>query len=97
VITPEEREELRKASEASAQKARALLDEDLRLVMDQVQRINDLKPKTTDEETYEKLIAVVRDATAKNESLATLKQNVQQLGSSAVALLTEMAGIARKL
>ena len=95
--TEEELRELREASEISAQKARALLDEELTGVMEEVARIHELKPATADQQTYEKLVVVVQEATAKNHSIATLKENVEKLGKGAISLFREMAEIAKHL
>lgn len=95
--TQEELEELRNASKKSAEKASKLLDAEVKSIMDEVSRIDELKPDTADEETYNKLIKVVNEATAKNESLATLKENIKKLGDSAVSLFKEMVEIAKAL
>jgi hypothetical protein len=95
--TEEEYKALKEAADASAAKARALLDDEVKVIMDQIDRIDELKPKTVDEKVYQDLIAVVREATAKNHSIATLKQNLEQLGKGAVALFKEMAAIAKTL
>ena len=95
--TPEELEQLRKASEKSAQEARELLDAEVKAIMDKIGRSGELKPKTADEETYNKLIEVITEATNRNESIAILKETVEKLGSSAVSLFKEMASIAKDL
>jgi hypothetical protein len=95
--TPEELDELRRASEESAKKARELLDAEVKYVMDNVERIGELKPKTADEDTYNRLVKEVTEATNKNEGIATLKENVKKLGDSAVSLFKEMADIAKSL
>lgn len=97
MATDQELQELEEASNASADVASAALDASLKTVMSHVARLNELKPKTADEATYQKLIALVQDATRKNESIATLRANVQQLGGSAVALLNDMAKLAGKV
>lgn len=97
MATEDELKALREASESAATEARALLDDELKTVMDEVARISELKPETADDETYQKLIAVVQEATARNHSIATLKQNVQNLGEGAVELFKTMAAIAKKL
>ena len=95
MATPEELEQLKKASEKSAEKARELLDAEIEAIMDNVARIDELKPTTADAETYNRLVEVVKGATNRNESTATLKENVKKLGSSAVSLFKEMAAIAK--
>lgn len=93
--TEEELKALREASEAAAAKARALLDYEVKVVMDEVRRIEELKPKTADEEMYKKIIAIVQEATAKNYSIAKVKENLEKLGKGAVSLFKEMAAIAK--
>lgn len=95
--TPEELEQLRNASDESARKARELLDLDVKTVVDEIARINELKPETANEEIYNKLVEVITEATNKNESIAILKENVEKLGDSAVSIFKEMAGIAKTL
>lgn len=97
MATDKELQELEEASNASADVASAALDASLITVMSHVARINRLKPKTADEATYQKLIALVQNATRKNESIVTLRANVQKLGGSAVALLNDMAKLAGKV
>ena len=97
MATQEELEALRKASEKSSEKARALLDEEIKNVMDEVARIDELKPDTADQEAYDKLTQVVQEATSKNHSIATLKGNVEKLGKGAVSLFKKMAEIAKRL
>lgn len=97
MATPEELAKLRRASEQSAEKARKLLDDEVSDIMAEVARISELKPETADEETYEKLVSVVTEATRRNESIAAIKKNVEELGDSAVALFKEMASIAKGL
>lgn len=91
MATPEELERLRKASQSSAIKARLLLDAEVISIMAKIERIDELKPETTDEETLQKLIKVVTEASNKNESIATIQENVSKLGDSAVSLFKEMA------
>lgn len=98
MATEEELQALEAASDASAAAASTKLNASLLTVRSCVARIEDLKPKNgVDEVTYQKLIALIQDATRKNESIAMLRANVQSLGSSAVALVNDMAKIAGKL
>ena len=97
MATQEELRALREASKKSAEKAKALLDEELKKVMDEVTRIDELKPDTADQETYDKLTEIVQEATSKNHSIATLKENVEELGKGAVSLFKEIAEIAKRL
>jgi len=92
--TPEELKELEDASDASADAASKLLDQSLRQVMANIDRLDELKPRTADEATFQRLIAVVRESTARNESIAQLHARVAKLGERAVGLLHQMAKIA---
>lgn len=97
MASDKELQELEEASNASADVASALLDASLKTVMSHVARLNQLKPKTADEAIYRKLVALAQEATRKNESIATLRANVQKLGGNAVALLNDMAKLAGKV
>lgn len=97
MATAKELQELEDASNASAEVATAALDASLKSVMAHIGRFQQLKPKVTDEATYRKLIALVQGATRKNESIATLRANVEKLGGSAVALLNDMAKMVGKV
>lgn len=97
MATKKELEELEAASSQSAAFASSALDAQIKSIMNHVDRIDQLKPKTTDEATYQKVVAAVKDATRRNESAAELRANVQKLGSGAMAVLNEMARLARKV
>jgi uncharacterized coiled-coil DUF342 family protein len=97
MATEEELKKLREASEKSAAKAKALLDEEVKTIMNEVMRIDELKPQTADQETYDKIIKVVQEANNKNYSVAMLKENIEKLGEGAISLFKEMASIAKKL
>lgn len=97
MATDKELQELEEASNVSAAAATAQLDASLTTVMNHLTRIKLLKPKTTDETTYSRLIALLQDATRKNESIANIRANVQKLGGNAVALLNDMAKLASKV
>lgn len=92
--TPEELRELEAASEASAAAASRLLDRELEVVMRHVSRLQELMPKTADDATYRKLIAVVEECSNRNESVAALRARVEKLGSGSVALLRDVAKLA---
>ncbi|HQT26139.1 MAG TPA: hypothetical protein PLK99_06015 [Burkholderiales bacterium] len=95
MATDEEIAQLREASNEAATQAEALLDDDIGAVMKEAGQIDKLKPATADEETYCKLIKVIQEATAQNQSIADLKANIMALGDSAVILFREMSRIAR--
>lgn len=97
MATAKELQELEEASKKSADVAAKALDASLKTVMSNINRIDRLKPKTADEATYQKLVAVVQEATSKNESIAILRANVQKLGAGAVAMLNDIAKLAGKI
>jgi hypothetical protein len=53
--------------------------------------IEKLKPQITDQATYDKLIKVVQEAAAKNESIAQIVDRVKGLGQGAVSLAKKIA------
>lgn len=50
-------------------------------------------PNTTDRAVYDRLIAVVEDASAKNLKQAELKAKIEDLGEVAVAIACEVPGL----
>ena len=52
-----------------------------------------LRPKVNDPETYDKLVAIVNEATDKNESLAQLKSRMEKLGKEGVKVAKEIIAI----
>ena len=55
--------------------------------------IEKLRPKVSDQATYNKVIAEVEQATRRNESVAELMQRVEGLGSSAISVAKEVADL----
>lgn len=77
--------ELREKSRLSRQRADELLAEELQALKDATASdLESLRPQITDEETYDRLIAAVEEASRRNESLAQLKTRLEALGSTAV-------------
>lgn len=56
--------------------------------------IDEITPGTTDLETYDKLIAVVKEASRKNISQAQLAERIRSLGEVAVAIAKKSANLA---
>lgn len=54
--------------------------------------IKAITPDTTDTETYQKLIAIVQEATRKNIAIADLRTTITDIGKVSVAIATK-AGI----
>jgi hypothetical protein len=56
--------------------------------------IDAITPGTTDLETYDRLIAVVRQASLANASQAELKAKIEALGAIAVSIARKVSGLA---
>jgi len=97
MATEEEARRIQEAAKASSAKARKLLDDEVAALMAVVTNIDKLKPEVTDEADYAKIRTAVEEATAKNQSVATLRQNLERLGKGAISLAKEMAKIASGL
>lgn len=97
MATAKELQELEEASNASGELASAKLDVSLQAVMRHVARIDQLNPKMGDEATYRRLVALVQEATHRNESAAALRAKIERLGAGAVAMMNEMAKVATKI
>jgi uncharacterized iron-regulated protein len=57
--------------------------------------LENLRPRVTDQETYDKLIAVVKEATEKNEDISQLVTRVKSLGNAAVSLAKKIPGLVK--
>lgn len=87
------RKNFEKAAGEAASDADELLDDELQKLLSATAiNLESLTPNVTDRETYEKLIAVVKEATAHNMAIAELKQKIQALGKGAVGLAKDVAG-----
>jgi len=59
------------------------------------EEIDKITPDTTDLETYDKLIAVVRRASVNNISQAELKNRIKELGEVAILISMRVTKLAR--
>ena len=57
------------------------------------EEIDDMTPDSTDVETYDALIAVVKDASKKNLDQAALKANVEKLGAVGIRIAKKVSGL----
>lgn len=55
--------------------------------------LENLKPQVSDPEAYDKLLAAVQEATAKNESIAEFTNRLKTLGGNVVKLAKEVKGL----
>ena len=56
--------------------------------------IRDITPDTTDEATYEKLMVIVQEASARNVSQAKLVERIRELGQIAVRIARKVPALA---
>lgn len=83
---------MRKADEEAAAKARTLVQKDIKVLMAEIAKLKAAVGQGgADPKTYAELLAVVEDATHKNESTAQVLARVKKLGDSAVALAKDLA------
>jgi len=83
----------RKAKKTTAKVERLLADELSALKEVTRTDLEKLRPKITDEETYQRLIDAVEESTRRNESIAQLKSRVEKLGAKAVEIAKKIAGL----
>ena len=57
------------------------------------EEIDAITPDTTDLEVYDKLITVVKEASANNIAAAELKQDIMELGAIAVGIAKRVSGL----
>ncbi len=55
-----------------------------------------LRPKITDKETFDRLMAAVAESTRRNENIAQLKARIEKLGKAAVAVAKDIIAIMPK-
>ena len=87
-------EEIRRRMEEASRRAAEQADETLKDEFDALVAATELdlealKPKITDQESYEILIREVQKSTANNESLAQFQQRLKHLGQGVLAVAAE--------
>ena len=93
-------EDWRKKIDQADEEASKTADDEVQPELDEITKeatklqdiFNDLK--FTDQETYDRLIAIVKNATSRNESMASVLQNLRALGAAGKNLATKIAGAA---
>ncbi len=81
----ERKRRLQEMAELSMQEAEELLSNELQTLMDATSvDLEKLRPDINDDETYEKVIAIVKEVTDKNFRIAQLKGKLELLGKDAV-------------
>ena len=91
------KKKLKKKSRLARKRADALLKGELNALKRATKADFDaMRPKITAKATYDKLLAEVRAATRRNESIAKLKNRIQKLGRVGVRLAKRVAGLLSK-
>lgn len=70
-----------------------LSDDEVNLLITTSIEWESFRPKVSDQELYDKLIAAVEESTQKNENLAMLKTRLETLGKEGLALAKKVAGL----
>lgn len=90
------------ALEAAADRAEAALEGQFADIYRELrsltpEEIDGITPDTRDQKEYERMIALVQDATTKNIEQADLVQRVKELGDVAVKIAMKVPALARLL
>ena len=72
----------KRAHETAEEVNKILADQEMELLLNTGIPWETLKPQISDQESYEKLIAEVHEATRKNENIAQLKTRLETLGGN---------------
>jgi hypothetical protein len=67
-----------------------LRDEEAQLLLDTRVNLEDLRPKVSDQETYDALIAAVDEATRHHNDLALLKSRVKEMGEAGIKVFNKI-------
>lgn len=99
-MTDEERENFRRMVRADMNVSASAVNGAFKTEFDQLlalsrEDIDAIVPGTSDLETYDKLIAVVRRASASNVDAAELRAQILELGNTAVTIASKVGGLAK--
>ncbi len=73
-----------RAGETRNQVDKELAEEEAEVIRQSSANLEELRPKMSDKEAFDKLVAVVKVSTANNESVAALKKRIESLGETVV-------------
>ena len=83
---------LKEKAEGIRKKTDAILEDELNSLLEVTSSdLEALRPKISNEEEFDKLIAAVEDSTRRNEALADLKNRLEKLGKNAIIVVKEAA------
>lgn len=72
---------------------RELADTELQILLDTTIDWEQLRPQVSDQETYDKLIDTVEQATTNNENLAQLKIRIEALGQAGLEITRKVLSV----
>ena len=79
--------ELKKKAEEARNRTDELLADELQALRNATRLdLEKLRPRVTDEETYNKLIDIVEQSTQQNEDLAQIKTRLENLGETGIRM-----------
>jgi hypothetical protein len=81
----------RLADKTKAKTDALLKDDEAQLLASTAVDLEELKPLFSDQASFDALIKAVNESTAKNESIAQLKQRLTDLGTGVLAVAKEVA------
>lgn len=92
------REDRKKKLKEASDRAAAAADKELAARLESIRLANDadleaLKPRLSDPEAFDQLVAAVRHSTALNETQAGLRKRIKALGKGVVAVAKEAADL----
>jgi len=94
-MTPEEfREKLKKSLAENRKKFQGIYKDEINALLGlSREEIDKITPDTTDLETYDQLITVVKEASAANLSQAELKAHIEKLGTVAIEIAKKVSSL----
>jgi hypothetical protein len=82
----------KKARETAKKVDAALADEEAALIRQTGVDLSTLRPRVSDEASFDKLVEAVKASTARNESVAAFKDRLASLGKGVLSVASQVAG-----
>lgn len=81
-----------------ARETREKVDKSLQIIEQQIlqkttSKLEALRPQISDQETFDKLLDIVNEATSNNNNLGSLKDNISKLGVAGRDILSKIVSI----
>lgn len=84
------------AEQSAKETDTALQDQETKMLANTNLDWDSFRPQITDKVAFDKLMAVVKEAQAKNEQVANIKKNIMSLGKGVVSVAKQVATLASK-